>query len=151
MGYEHGIFCTGSPGCLKKSKMDMMLRAANKLTPSSSRKKKRCLYTPDFNLAVRGPLDLDKTLDAAVFACLATCFYASARLGKFTTCTLQNFGPSMHVTTQNLSYDQDRNSFKVTVLHLPRTKAAGNEGEDIYWASQEGTRIQRRCWRNTSE
>ena len=26
----------------------------------------------------------------------------------------------------------------MTVLHIPRTKAAGNEGEDVYWASQEG-------------
>ena len=24
----------------------------------------------------------------------------------------------------------------VTVLHLPSTKVAGSEGEDIYWASQ---------------
>jgi hypothetical protein len=24
------------------------------------------------------------------------------------------------------------------VLHLPRTKSAGNEGEDVYWASQNG-------------
>ena len=48
--------------------------------------------------------------------------------------TIHNFSPSMHVTTQNLSYDQDRNGFRVTVLHLPRMKAAGNEGKDVYWA-----------------
>ena len=51
-------------------------------------------------------------------------------------CTLNSFDPSSHVTPQHLSYDQDRNSLKVTVLHLPKTKAASSEGEDIYWASQ---------------
>ena len=128
----------GLPWVLKNCEMDTMLRAANKLTPSSSKKKKRCPYTPDFILAVRGQLDLDKHLDAAVFACLTTCFYASARLGEFTARTISAFNPGTHITTQHLSYDQDRNGFKVTVLHLPRTKAAGNDGEDVYWASQEG-------------
>jgi hypothetical protein len=118
--------------------MDTMLRAADKLTPTSSRKKKRLPYTPDFIIAVRQQLDLNDPLDAAVFACLTTCFYASARLGEFTVRTLQTFKPSLHVTTRNLSYDQDRNGLKVTVLHLPRTKMAGSEGEDVYWASQEG-------------
>ncbi len=26
----------------------------------------------------------------------------------------------------------------MTVLHLPKTKVAGSEGEDVYWAAQEG-------------
>ncbi|KAH8976763.1 hypothetical protein EDB86DRAFT_2766097, partial [Lactarius hatsudake] len=81
---------------------------------------------------------LDEPLDAAVFACLATCFYASARLGEFTVPTLSSFRPNAHVTTRNLSYDQDRGGLGVTVLHLPFTKAAGNEGEDVYWATQTG-------------
>ena len=128
----------GLPWVFEKMELEAMLRAANKLTPSSSRKKKRCPYTPEFILAVREHLDLDKPLDAAVFACLVTCFYASARLGKFTVRTIGSFSPNTHVTLQHLSYDQDRNGLKVTVLHLPRTKSAGNEGEDVYWASQEG-------------
>ncbi len=52
--------------------------------------------------------------------------------------TLDSFRPSAHITTQNLSYDRDRNGFRVTVLHLPSTKAANSEGEDVYWATQEG-------------
>ena len=51
---------------------------------------------------------------------------------------MNSFSPTTHFTTQHLSYDQDRNGFKVTVLHLPRTKAMGSEGEDVYWAAQEG-------------
>lgn len=115
-----------------------MLQAADKLTPSSSKRKKHHPYTPEFISAIRQQLDLDVPLDAAVFACLATCFYASARLGEFTVWTLNGFNPNSHITPLHLSYDQDRNDFKVTVLHLPRTKAAGSEGENVYWASQDG-------------
>src|ERR1019366_3077743 len=56
----------------------------------------------------------------------------------FTVRTLLSFDPQFHITTRNLSYDADRNDLRVTVLHLPRTKMAGIEGEDVYWASQEG-------------
>ena len=66
------------------------------------------------------------------------CFYTLARLGEFTVRTLSTFKPNKHVKTNNLSYNQDRNNLKVTVLHLPSTKVAGSEGEDVYWAMQEG-------------
>ena len=56
----------------------------------------------------------------------------------FTVRTLNSFSPTSHVTRQHLSYDQDRSGFRVMVLHLPRTKTAGSDGEDIYWASQVG-------------
>ena len=126
------------PWLPEKQEMDTMLRAADKLTPLSSKRKMRLPYTPDFIAALKQQMNPNIPLDAAVFACLTTCFYASARLGEFTARTLQSFSPTTHVTTQNLSYDQDRNGHKVTVLHLPKTKMASSEGEDIYWASQEG-------------
>ena len=81
-------------------------------------------------------MNLEDPLDAAVFACLTICFYASGRLGEFTVQTLQKFNPSTHITRQNLAYDQNRNGLKVTVLHLPRTKMVGSEGKDVYWATQ---------------
>jgi len=140
--YLHGVrawhVLHSIPWRLEKKEMDTMLRAADKLTPTSSRKKKRRPYTPDFIAALKQHLNPEDPLDAAVFACLTTCFYASARLGEFTVRTLDSFSPNAHVTVRNLSYDQDRNGFKVTVLHLPKTKAAGSEGEDVYWATQEG-------------
>lgn len=66
-------------------------------------------------------------LNTAVLACLTTCFYALARLGEFMVQTLKSFSLNTHVTTQNLSYDQDCNRFKVTVFHLPTTKVSGQE------------------------
>jgi hypothetical protein len=126
------------PWALEKKEMDTMLRAADKLTPSTAKRKKRRPYTPDFIAAVKQHLDLKEPLDAAVFACLATCFYASARSGEFTVRTLNSFNPNKHFAVRNLSYNQDRNGFQVTVLHLPATKVTGSEGEDVYWASQTG-------------
>lgn len=128
----------GIPWALEKREMDTILQAADKLTPSTSRKKKRLPYTPTFILVIQHHLNLEDPLNAVVFTCLTTCFYASAHLGKFTVHTLGSFTSSAHITTCNLSYDQDRNNLKVTVLHLPRTKAAGSQGEDVYWASQNG-------------
>ena len=83
-------------------------------------------------------LNLELPLDAAVYACLTTCFYASARLGEFTVRTQTSFNRHKHIKTRNLSYEQDRNNLKVMVLHLPSTKVAGSEGEDVYWATQVG-------------
>jgi hypothetical protein len=140
--YLHGVrawhVLHSIPWHLEKCKMDAMLRAADKLTPSSSKRKKRRPYTPDFIAAVKQQMNLKDPLDAAVFACLTTCFYASARLGEFTVRTLTSFNPNVHITTRNLSYEQDCNNLKVTALHLPRTKMAGTEGEDVFWATQEG-------------
>ena len=118
--------------------MEAILRAADKLTPTSSKRKKRQPYTPEFITTIKAHLDMEKPLNAAIYTCLTTCFYASVRLGEFTAQTLGSFSPNTHVTPKHLSYDQDCNGLKVMVLHLPRTKSARSEGEDVYWASQEG-------------
>ncbi|KAF9044444.1 hypothetical protein BJ165DRAFT_1528979 [Panaeolus papilionaceus] len=123
---------------LNQAEMDAMLRAAEKLTPASAKRKQRRPYTLDFITAIRHQLKLDDPLDAVVYACLTTCFWASARLGEFTVKRLNGFSPSTHVTRQRLRYDQDRDGNKVTVLHIPKTKAAPAEGEDVFWAKQNG-------------
>ena len=81
-GYLSGVrawhILHGQPWMLEDREMETMLRAAAKLTPDTSKRNKRRPYTPAFMSAVRSQLDLDNPLDAAVFACLTTCFYASA-------------------------------------------------------------------------
>jgi hypothetical protein len=114
----------GVPWRLEKAEMDMMLRAVDKLTPDTSKRKPHRPYTPDFIDALHHHLDLSNSLDAAVYACLTTCFYASARLGEFTVRKLEGFDSSRSISRKHLSYDQDQNGFKVTVAHLPKTKAS---------------------------
>ena len=118
--------------------LEAVLRAAERLTPSSSKRKKRQPYTPDFIAKLRLQLALDDPFDAAVFACLTTCFYAAAQVGEFVMPHLDSFSPSHHVTSANLRIDRDLNGLKITILHLPHTKAAPLEGEDVYWSSHPG-------------
>jgi hypothetical protein len=43
-----------------------------------------------------------------------------------------------HVTRASVSTTTDCNGLLVTKFHLPRTKCSPIEGEDAYWATQEG-------------
>ena len=122
---------------IERMEMDTMLKAAEKLTPPSSKCKKRRPYTVDFILAIRQHLDLQKPLDASVFACLSTCFFATGRVSEFTVPKLDGFNPEAHVPKVGVSYDQSRDGQQVTVLHIPRTKVAP-QGEDVCWAKQDG-------------
>jgi hypothetical protein len=127
----------GSTWAMNDDELKTILKAAEKLTPASSKKKKRLPFTPDFISAIRRNLLLSSPLDAAVFACLTTCFYAAARLGEFTIRRLDAFDPALHITPANLSVACSRGGDRVTVLHIPRTKS-NPQGEDVFWAWQHG-------------
>lgn len=119
--------------------MDALLKGADRLAPPSSKRKKRQPYTPEFIAKLRHQLKLDDPFDVAVFACLTTCFYAAARVGEFLVPCLDAFSPAHHVTSANLSVERNSEGLKVTVLHLPHTKAAPLEGEDVFWSSHLGS------------
>ena len=127
----------GIPWKIERLEMDTMLKAAEKLTPPSLRWKKRCPYTLNFILAIWQHLDLQKPLDASVFACLSTCFFTTGCVGEFTVPKLNGFNPKVHISKPRLSYDQSRDGQKVMVLHIPCTKIA-HQGEDVCWAKQDG-------------
>ena len=140
--YIHGIrawhILHGLEWRLNSLELDAALKGAERLAPPSSRRKKRQPYTPDFIAKLRDHLMLNDPLDAAVFACLTTCFYGAARVGEFVVSRLDSFSPSHHVTVANLRVDRDAQGLEVTVLHLPHTKAAPLEGEDVFWSSHPG-------------
>ena len=118
--------------------MEALMKGAERLAPASSKRKKRLPYTPAFMASIRLQLRLDHPIDAAVWACLTTCFYAAARVGELTVPRLTSFDPSQHVTPSNLRTETNRDNLKATVLHIPHTKAAPIEGEDIFWSRQHG-------------
>jgi len=140
--YVHGICAWhtlhGVTWQLDKKEMDALLKGAERLAPPSSKRKKRRPFTVGLICKVSEKLNLNDSFDAAVFACLTTCFYAAARLGEFTVPRLDSFNPTEHVTRQSLRVEKDRNGLEITVLHLPRTKSAQVDGEDVYWSRQEG-------------
>jgi hypothetical protein len=140
--YIHGIrawhILHGMEWRLNSLETEAALKGADRLAPPSSRKKKRQPYTPEFIAKLRQHLKIEDPFDAAVFACLTTCFYAAARVGEFVIPRLDAFSPSRYVTTGHLRVDRDSNGLEVTVLHIPFTKAAPLEGEDVYWSSHPG-------------
>lgn len=87
--------------------------------------------------AIRDQLNLSNPLDAAVFACLTTAFFATARAGEFTVPRLDAFDPAIHVKPSNVSDTQDRQNLRMKTFFLPRTKSA-LEGEEVSWAKQTG-------------
>ena len=100
--------------------------------------RKGCCTPPEFIAQIRQQLNLNDPFEAAVFACLTTCFYAAARVGEFVVPWLDAFSPSCHVTTANLRIDCNADGLEVTVLHISQTKAAPVEGEDIFWSFHPG-------------
>ena len=88
-------------------------------------------------LAIRRHLDLSTPLGASVFTCLMTCCFATGHVGEFTVQRLDGFNPNAHVSWAQVSFDQNREGQKVTVLHVPHTKVS-QQGKDVCWARQDG-------------
>jgi len=109
--YVHGIrawhILHGVPWRMEKMETDALLKATEKLTPPSSKCKKRCPYTINFMLAIWRNLDLNTPLGASVFACLTTCFFATGHVGEFMIQHLDIFNPNKHVSRARVHLDQD--------------------------------------------
>ncbi|GBE84447.1 hypothetical protein SCP_0604260 [Sparassis crispa] len=127
----------GLPWVMKKNEMDVLLKSADVLTPSSSKCTPREPFTIEILAHIHGKLSLSEPLDAAVWACLTTAFYAVARVGEVIVRNLTAFDPTLHVKRSDIHVARDRNGLEETIFHLPVTKAAPH-GEDIFWARQNG-------------
>ncbi|KAF8172748.1 hypothetical protein BJ912DRAFT_837913, partial [Pholiota molesta] len=124
--------------CPSDDELDLMLKAADRLTPATSKRKKRLPYTIQFILNLHAQMKADDPFDIAVFACLVCLFYSASRVGEFVVKRLNAFDESVHVSRKCLRRNQsDRSGKKVTVLFIPRTKSAP-QGEDVYWSAQTG-------------
>lgn len=122
---------------LNDMEIDTLLKASLSMTPATARRSKREPYTIELIIAIREQLNLSNPVDAAVFACLTTAFYATARAGEFTVPRLDAFNPTLHITPANVTDVRDRQNLLTKNFHLPRTKTS-LEGEDVHWAKQSG-------------
>ncbi|KAH9031520.1 hypothetical protein EDB85DRAFT_2146081 [Lactarius pseudohatsudake] len=100
------------PWALNKNEMDTMLCAASKLAPDSLKRKKHKPYTPDFIVAVWQHLNMKDLLDAAVFACLITCFYASTRREDNLDPQIQ----ALHLCENKKSHNSHTSDFSIETL-----------------------------------
>ncbi|KAG2738358.1 hypothetical protein P692DRAFT_201874035 [Suillus brevipes Sb2] len=128
----------GRPWLIPANELKAVLDGATAVAPSSSKREKRIPFTPTIIIHFREHMNLEDPKDAAIFACITTAFYSVARLGELTVPAMKDFDPTKHVTRGHVSQGQDRNQLPVTKFHIPQTKSSPREGEDIYWAEQEG-------------
>ena len=127
----------GIPWEFNSDEIDALMKAARALAPASSKRSKQEPYTIEIIAKIRAQLSLSKLLDAAVFACLTTTFFTTARVGEFTVPNLTAFNPLTHVTRKHVEVLHDRQNLEITNFFLPRTKSAP-QGENVNWAKQEG-------------
>ena len=104
--------------------IDTLVKAAKTLAPASSKHSPREPYTIDTIIKIRSHLSLTDPLDAAVFACLTTTFFVTARTGEFTVKNLNSFNLDLHVTRNNMSIQRDHQGLEITNFHLSHTTAA---------------------------
>ncbi|TEB24860.1 hypothetical protein FA13DRAFT_1906060 [Coprinellus micaceus] len=126
---------------MRLEEIESLLKAAKRLAPPSSKRKKRQPFTVDYITTLRCGLNLENDpLHAAVFACLTTTFYTAGRLGEFTVKALKganSFSPEIHVKPTDVQVETDERGLKSTVFFIPRTKVA-QSGEEISWSKQDG-------------
>jgi hypothetical protein len=118
--------------------LDAVIKGAKSLAPPASSREKRKPITVEHIEKIHAHLSQTEPLDVAVFACLTSAFWATARLGEVTVKTLTSFNPDVHVKRSDLKERVDRRGLEVTEFHVPQTKASRTEGESLYWARQEG-------------
>ncbi|KAJ7124801.1 hypothetical protein C8R43DRAFT_1135482 [Mycena crocata] len=127
----------GVPWVVNQVELDALLDGAKRLTPATSKRKKRLPYTVELIVTILRHLDLAQPLHAAVYSCLTTTFWCAGRVGEFTIKTLPSFDPNKHVKPSDVVKVTDRNGLEMTEFGLPTTKSAP-QGEKVSWARQDG-------------
>ena len=121
------------------NELDALFKASSRLAPKTSRMKRKEPWTIAYLGKICQALNPDTPKDAAILACLTTAFWGAARLGEVTIPNLNSFDPSLHVKVSDVEFGvRDRNNLEETVIFLPWTKAAKEQGEKIFWAKQGG-------------
>lgn len=130
----------GRPWLVDPTTLKRCLEGAVKLAPASSKRLQRAPITVEIIVQFRSCLRLDEPLDAAIFACLTTCFWCIARLGEFTVPAIKNFSPARHITRADVATVQDRHALTVLKFNIPFTKtsASTGKGESVQCAKQDG-------------
>ncbi|KAJ7851476.1 hypothetical protein B0H13DRAFT_2399780 [Mycena leptocephala] len=122
---------------MNSPELEALLRAADQMTPLSSKRQARMPYTTEILCLLRPHFDLSNPLDTAVWSCLTTLYWSTSRGGEFTVRTLTSFDAAIHIKPSNITEVRDHNGLKQTNFFLPRTKSAPH-GESVYWAKQNG-------------
>ncbi|KAJ7016542.1 hypothetical protein C8F04DRAFT_978447 [Mycena alexandri] len=105
----------GVPWAMNVAELEALLRAADRLTPASSKRQARMPYTIDILSKLRPFFDLSKYLDASVWSCLTTLFWSTSRGGEFTVKTLVEVLARCAIK----SVDASGTSYRMLYVNLP--------------------------------
>lgn len=109
-------------------RLKAVLAGAEKMTPESSRRPERPPVTIQMIAMLYQDLDHNNTLDIAVYFAACCAFWCQIRLGELfpeNQCTFNpKHAPAIHHLFPPITSGSQR-------LHLPRTKMAGDKGEDV--------------------
>ncbi|TFK18561.1 hypothetical protein FA15DRAFT_683254 [Coprinopsis marcescibilis] len=100
----------------------------------------RDLWTEETLVKLRDHLDLNNSLDAAVFACATTKFWSVSQLSEFTVSSIKSFDPTRRVKRSQVTESTAVRPLgvPVTTLRIPSTKCTIVEDELVHWSRQEG-------------
>jgi hypothetical protein len=111
----------------------------SRMTPTSSKRKKRPPVTVEHMHALFNGLDLTDAFDSAVFACATAAFSGCNRLGELIILTPNTFNPKKHVSRgTKCSFGRVRNGVEFLNFHIPWTKTTKEEGADIILTAVAG-------------
>jgi hypothetical protein len=141
--YVYGIrawhILHGKKWRVNQDELNITIKAAARLAPATSKRKERHPYTITYIEKIGQVLDAEDAMDAAVFACLTTTFYAAARCGETTVKSLVSFDATKDITRSGMSYKPGKEGQAgITTIRVPSTKAKPVDGEDIYWSAERG-------------
>ena len=114
--------------------MNAIIKGTKQMAPRSSTREKRKPMTKSYIEKLRMHFRDNNHLDVAVFSCLTTAFWSTARLREVTVQNLSAFDPEIHVKRSDVGTRINRNGLKMTTILIPEMKANQTKGEHIYWA-----------------
>lgn len=109
-------------------RLKAVLAGAEKMTPDSSRRPERPPVTIQMLSNLYNDLDHSNTLDIAVYFAASCAFWCQIRLGELFPENQRTFDPKHAPALHHLFPPIASGSRK---LHLPRTKIAGEKGENV--------------------
>lgn len=129
----------GAAWKINATQLQTLLITGRRLTPPDTRKKEKAPWSIEYLEKICQGLNRKSPKDAAVLACLTTAFWGTARVGEVMVPDAKSFNPNVHVKPSDIRFEvQDKNGLVQTEFHLPWTKSAKEQGENIYWAQQDG-------------
>ncbi|KAF8869112.1 hypothetical protein BD779DRAFT_1614627 [Infundibulicybe gibba] len=117
-------------------RLKYLLKAADNMTPGTSKQAPRPPVTLAMLRALHNCLDLSGGLDACIMAAATVAFWGQARLGELLSSSEKHFYPTRIPSRSNLH--EPSTSAGSRKLHLPSTKTKGARGEDIFICRQNG-------------